>query len=291
MSAKEDSQFKWRAILANFTDVKLLDGHHHKCPICGGQDRFRFDGDKTGNGSYYCNQCGAGTGINLLAKLKECSHADAWKLVESVLSTCDKEPPKKEVDRIARVQNVLQACHEIRKNGEVSTYLHSRGITDIPPGLMEAPAHHCATMMVGKFAIGKKLAGLHITFIQDGVKDTGTGSARKMFALKERGLHGSAIRLSALGSNTSIAVGEGIETTWRGAKRFGFETAWATGSAGLLEMVQIPPQVDTVLILGDNDSSFTGQAAAYILAKRLRNDKKSVIVEVYPEIDKDWADA
>ncbi|TAJ88609.1 MAG: hypothetical protein EPO10_01440 [Reyranella sp.] len=38
------------------------------CSICGGKDRFRFD-DKGVEGTWFCNQCRAGTGIILVRKL------------------------------------------------------------------------------------------------------------------------------------------------------------------------------------------------------------------------------
>ncbi|MBK7837114.1 MAG: hypothetical protein IPJ49_05390 [Candidatus Obscuribacter sp.] len=46
-----------------------LSGRHNACPICGGSDRFRFD-DQEGDGTFYCNQCGAGDGFKLLMLLK-----------------------------------------------------------------------------------------------------------------------------------------------------------------------------------------------------------------------------
>ncbi|EMO7976668.1 helicase, partial [Salmonella enterica subsp. enterica serovar Kentucky] len=36
---------------------------HAPCPACGGKDRFRFDDN--GRGSFICNQCGAGDGLDL----------------------------------------------------------------------------------------------------------------------------------------------------------------------------------------------------------------------------------
>ncbi len=40
---------------------------HSECPACGGTDRFRFDDG--GRGSHFCNQCGAGDGLDLVAKV------------------------------------------------------------------------------------------------------------------------------------------------------------------------------------------------------------------------------
>jgi phage/plasmid primase-like uncharacterized protein len=42
--------------LAGLTPDQLTDTHQ-PCPLCGGEDRYRFD-DLNGTGSWYCNQCG-----------------------------------------------------------------------------------------------------------------------------------------------------------------------------------------------------------------------------------------
>lgn len=36
------------------------------CPACGGKDRFRFDDDE--RGAHFCNNCGAGDGLELVKK-------------------------------------------------------------------------------------------------------------------------------------------------------------------------------------------------------------------------------
>lgn len=38
---------------------------HGACPACGGKDRFRLD-DKDGRGTWFCNQCGNGDGLDLV---------------------------------------------------------------------------------------------------------------------------------------------------------------------------------------------------------------------------------
>ena len=45
--------------------IEIGTGKHTSCPACGGKDRFRFD-DKQGDGTFYCNQCGAGNGFQLI---------------------------------------------------------------------------------------------------------------------------------------------------------------------------------------------------------------------------------
>lgn len=72
----EAARGRWPGILAalaGLTDQQLTD-RHQPCPLCGGEDRYRFD-DKDGSGSWFCNRCGgktqtggAGNGMDLLMR-------------------------------------------------------------------------------------------------------------------------------------------------------------------------------------------------------------------------------
>ncbi|MFX4842739.1 primase-helicase zinc-binding domain-containing protein, partial [Acinetobacter baumannii] len=53
------------------------------CPACGGTDRFRFDDN--GRGSFICNQCGAGDGLDLIKKVNNCDTTEAAQLAADVL--------------------------------------------------------------------------------------------------------------------------------------------------------------------------------------------------------------
>lgn len=56
---------------------------HTACPACGGKDRFRFDDN--GRGSHICNQCGAGDGLDLIAKVRCCDITTAAQLAADAL--------------------------------------------------------------------------------------------------------------------------------------------------------------------------------------------------------------
>ena len=74
----EAARGRWPDILASLaglTDQQLSD-RHQPCPLCGGEDRYRFD-DQDGAGSWFCNQCGgknqtggAGNGMDLLMRVR-----------------------------------------------------------------------------------------------------------------------------------------------------------------------------------------------------------------------------
>src|SRR3546814_303448 len=57
---------RWPSILPQFgISPSYLTGKQTPCPTCGGKDRFRFD-NKDGRGTYYCNKCGPGDGVQLV---------------------------------------------------------------------------------------------------------------------------------------------------------------------------------------------------------------------------------
>ncbi len=56
---------------------------HAPCPACGGKDRFRFDDN--GRGSFICNQCGAGDGLDLIKRVNNCDTTEAALLAADVL--------------------------------------------------------------------------------------------------------------------------------------------------------------------------------------------------------------
>ncbi len=84
---KDAARGKWRTILAALQiDVPATATQHGPCPTCGGKDRFRFD-DKSGHGSWFCNQCTphAGDGFALVRNVRGCGFPDALQLVAAVV--------------------------------------------------------------------------------------------------------------------------------------------------------------------------------------------------------------
>ena len=78
---KQRARHQWPAILAGLgIDPAYLRNRHGPCPTCGGKDRFRFD-DKEGDGSYYCNGCGAGDGFAMLERVHGWSAQEALQAV------------------------------------------------------------------------------------------------------------------------------------------------------------------------------------------------------------------
>ena len=283
---KSRAEGRWYDILSAYMPNEFLRNKHGKCPLCGGVDRYRWD-NKKGNGEYFCSGCGAGSGIHLLSQHQDCSHAEAWKLVEKVVGSAAVAPKKDQTDQLQRVKNILETCNAGDDNDFVIEYMRSRSLTDVPESLLRGfywlNGSECHAM-IAKAAKGSKLVGVHATFIRDGVKVD-----RRMYAVADGAMVGSALRLQKLNGGDAIVIGEGIETSLSAGKITRLP-AWAAMDAGKLEKVEIPDQIRRVVIAADNDASFTGQAAAYALAKRLKIAGKSVEVIVPITQGEDWND-
>ncbi|EBL3413407.1 DUF927 domain-containing protein [Salmonella enterica] len=76
---------RWPFVLAGLhIDVPDSPRKHTGCPACGGKDRFRFDDN--GRGSFICNQCGAGDGLELIQRVKKCGATEAAQMAADVLN-------------------------------------------------------------------------------------------------------------------------------------------------------------------------------------------------------------
>lgn len=113
--------------------------------------------------------------------------------------------------------------------------------------------------------ISGNLVSVHRTFIHDNGNKAGELSPSKML-MAGTIPHGSAIRLMKAASHMGIA--EGIETALAAFLMTGIPT-WSVISAPFMKSWEPPKGVKKLTIFSDNDSNFTGQAAAYDLARRL----------------------
>src|SRR3546814_10021554 len=73
------------------------------CPTCGGKDRFRFD-NKDGRGTYYCNKCGPGDGVQLVMMKTGWPFRQAAEKIREVLPNADEHRPKPTLSEERRLQ-------------------------------------------------------------------------------------------------------------------------------------------------------------------------------------------
>jgi putative DNA primase/helicase len=303
----ERAKGRWKEILPSLgIAAASLTGRHGACPVCGGKDRFRFD-DKEGRGTWFCAQQhgtdssnpsgSAGNGFRLLMDLKECSFAEAARLVETVIGIgyapiwvapsigADHD----EIETSAAVRAVWRSAQPIVAGDIADRYLRKRVGSYGPtralrfhPALTRNGMPSAALIAAFVDPTGE-LAGLQRTFLtQYGEKAPGSAPRLTMGTLPA----GGAIRLAQHGKLLGIA--EGVETALAATALHGVP-CWSALSSGRLEVWQPPDGVTQVIIFGDNDHNNVGQAAAHAVATRLR---KTIAVDVMlpPEAGMDWND-
>lgn len=285
----EQARGRWREILSCLgISAEYLRNRHGPCPLCGGRDRYRFD-DKDGSGSYYCNQCGAGSGLTLVRKFNKWDFATAATEIEKVIGTERRTAPHvvaKHDDRRGKIESLLE---QARDQSIVDAYLARRGLSVSSPVLRghRACAYYEGRDYVGKFpAVVAPIIGPDDS-LQSAhrIYDADVPERKKMMPVVSS-VTGAAVRLFDVGDE--IAVTEGIETGLAVYEMHRIPV-WAALSAHGLESFEPPKWVHCVHVYADNDESMTGQAAGYALAKRLLQRGLKVSVNV-PHMVGDWLD-
>ena len=297
ISIKDKAVGRWRSILPTLgVSPDYLTGKHMPCPCCGGKDRFRFT-DRNGSGSYFCNGCGAGSGVDLVMKINKLNFVEAVKQIEGVLPSAAVQVAKPEQRKSFDPSSIWKAAHPIEKQDPVGKYLAVRGLPlDTYPTQLrfhprarygekgEAPSYHPA--MIAKFVSPDTTQmTIHITYLtEDGGKADVAKSRRWWPGPIPKG---GAIRLS--NSDATMGVAEGIETAMSASALFGMPV-WATGSAGNMSSWEPPPTAKQVVVFADHDTNGAGQHAAWALACRLRMSGTPADVRWPDQEGSDWND-
>lgn len=286
---------KWFGILSSLgVDQSFLKNKQGPCPICGGKDRFRFD-DKEGNGTWFCNKCGSGTGIYLVMKLRNCEYKDACKAIDEVSGKASmKTINRGKKDDRSRIDKEITNSRMTVEGDEVSSYLSARGLIT-PQKLKTHPAmmYYEDGVALGKYPAmlsriydkNDNLAGLHVTYLQ-GESKAPVPSPRKMLKYTET-MKGGAVRLFPRAEK--LAVAEGIESAIAYHIITGIP-CWATTSAQMLSSFEPPDGVKTIVIAGDADENYVGQHHAYALADLLSRKGFKVEVHIPSALGNDWCD-
>lgn len=292
MRAVDLASGKWRQILPMLgLSSDVLDGKHHPCPRDdSGTDRFRF-ADRNGSGNYFC-ACSEGDkgGMALLMCCRDLSYAGAAKEVERVVGPAMKQDPQGSPPDPRKALNAIRRQIENVGAG-VRLYLAARGL-EVAPGLKQARLKYwdCGSVlgefdcMVGLLqdAAGKPQS-YHITYLASGEKAS-VPCPRKVMTPVET-INGAAIRLYPPAATMGVA--EGIETAIA-AKVMGGMPVWAAANANGLRQFEPPKECTHLIVFADNDKSFTGQSAAYELARRMV--KRDIRCDVWLPTEGDWND-
>jgi putative DNA primase/helicase len=283
MRIQDLTRGRWKEILPHFMPKDLLDGKHHPCPKTGGTDRFRFS-DAQGTGNYFCacsnGQC---SGFSLV----ECQTGWQFPQIADKIEEILGEKGDKPVVERTWAENLRSEVIPSKR----SLYLEGRGL-EVPTILRwhKSLGYYIDGVEVGKYPAmlapvmrGPKFLTYHVTYLHGG-KKVAHDPARKI--LPGPSTVGASVPLYSAGP--VLGVAEGIETAIAAKMLTGIPT-WAALNAGNMAKWNCPPGVEHVVIFGDNDENYAGQAAAYTLAHRLKCS--GLIVEIrFPEIVGDWND-
>lgn len=302
---------RWDDILAQLQVPKaILSKRNLPCPMCQGTDRFQYT-NKFGDGNYHCRGCGAGGGFKLLQAVHGWDFVTVLEKVEHCLRLPSIRPVPVILSRPVHMKHLARTLWEeaipITPGDEVDRYLRNRGLVlqaypetlrfHSALGYYEKDGNNTSKKVAEYPAMlgfiqdqASQLVSLHRTYLTDGHKLKDRDSKKLLCS----GYSGAAIRLHPV--KNVLAITEGIETALAVHLATGFPV-WAALNAGNLETLWIPEEVRCVMIYGDNDSdsSFDGQASAYILARRLKKPQKGqkpreVKVFTPKPPGADWAD-
>lgn len=273
-----NAQGKWTQILQELLGDEAISRKHGPCPICGGKDRYRYD-NKQNNGDWFCNVCGPGDGFDLLQGAMHVSFRDAAGMVDRLVHQFKRQPFSEAIDVQFRRKNLRDVWLGAKAPSILINHLRGRSI---PEDIINALSsdirgtnwlhdYKAGTVHNGVVALIRNKQGeavsIHRTYL-----DTGEDKSAKKIMPPIETITGGYIRLGE--PTDTLIVAEGIETALSAWAIHG-HPAWACISAHNLEVFTAVPQyVKNVLVVADNDFSFTGQAAAFRCANRLRNTRK-----------------
>lgn len=289
---------RWRAILPAITNIgpQFLTGKHGPCPMCGGKDRWRFD-DKEGRGTWFCTHCGAGTGMQLVMRQLGIDFFGAARLVDGVVGTVPRIV-KKINNRAVSIDRLWETARPVTWTNPVALYLENRGFLYVagPENIRYVPdlrykindkisSFHPAMLARFDGPDGKMAAIQRLYLTDDGHKANVESPRMTLGSLAKGGA--VRLRLDYL-KGRCLGIAEGIETALSATLLDGIPCWAALNTAGM--MAWEPPEgIEDVIIFGDNDKNYAGQAAAYALAAKLAG-RFAVQVRIPSAAGADWND-
>lgn len=264
---------RWPTVLAGLA-ISVPDSprKHAACPACGGRDRFRFDDN--GRGSHFCNGCGAGDGLDLIAKVNHCDATTAAQLAADVLGidyrvteTSEAASQRKSLLAAERQQRE----QERQKLAEAEAEQNRATFASKYSSLAKQ-----AVLGESEYLTNKRLLGFTFPIIKAGTMlvamtdETGTVTAAQTITPQgeKRLLKGSAKRrafhiVNAVEQPKTILIAEGLATVLSAHMMKPDALAVAAIDAGnLLHVAEVMrrkyPHAQ-IIIAGDNDWHFSGE--------------------------------
>ncbi|EFB2406153.1 TPA: toprim domain-containing protein, partial [Escherichia coli] len=254
---------------------------HAPCPACGGKDRFRFDDN--GRGSFICNQCGAGDGLDLIKRVNNCDTTEAALLAADVLGidyrtteTPEATSQKREQLETERQRREQERLKRAEKDEQQRRDTFSRQFDDMRRKAVNGKSDYLVAKGVGDFTFPVLPDGSLLLALVD--KSGAVTAAQTITSHGEkRLLTGSAKRgayhaINAPETTQSILIAEGLATALSAHLiRPESLTVAAIDAGNLLYVAQVLrdkfPSAQ-IIIAADNDHSEGRQNTGRIAAEK-----------------------
>lgn len=286
---------KWRGILKELgIDEQYLVNKHGPCPVCGGADRFRFD-DRDGTGSFYCNSCGPGKGMELAVRFTGRDFKDVASEIDKIVGGVDADPPVF-VERMSEAEkrdSLNRNWAQAKQDEVLVDYLDRRGFGSRAGIALEGVKTLRGTRHLWRKSSGKREAGV-LGLMQDLSGKAVT--LQRIFVSNEREkklmspvapLSGAAVRLGGPAGDLTqgslvvkLRVAEGIESGLAVRCLRPYATVWCGVTANGMAEMKLPPDIGVLEIWADSDESMTGQSAAFNLAHRYARQNRDCKISV-----------
>lgn len=214
---------RWPSVLAGLhINVPNSPRKHTACPVCGGKDRFRFDDG--GRGSFICNQCGAGDGLDLIRKVNKCDTTEAARLAADVLGIDYRAATQDEATASQKQEQMKAESQQREQERQRRKLAEKEQRRDLFVTHWQSLAEK-ACQGKSEYLINKGLVGFTFPVLPDGslllglVDESGTVTAAQTITPQgeKRLLAGSAKRgayhaVNAADAPQSVLIAEGLAT-------------------------------------------------------------------------------
>jgi hypothetical protein len=262
------------------------DGFRCLCPICSGRGLSVTTSRRSGKLLFHCFT-------------SDCSFLDIVEALREVgIETGTQSNSHHNYDgEIAALARRIRYAHSLYRRGEdalgtiVETYHHRRGIKLLSPVLrfIRFCPHRngCSypAMAAPVVDVDGAIIGMSATFLRadgSGKVDLPAREQRQFYGM----VKGGAVRLETLGE--PLLVGEGIESVLSAMQLRGCLSGWAALSAIGLRSLDLPPEIESIVIAADNDD--VGIDATLFAYRRWSDEGRTVRIITPPDADKDFND-